>query len=155
MEEKQKLSRGELLAKARAAKAKKQLSKQVEIKPEILEETKVINEVKEEHVDTKEEQKQETKETKKPKGRAAKPKITKISKDAFEPKEEVEIIEEVVRVPSNKKKKIVKRILEIEESEEEEEVIEEIVKIPKKKNENKPSQVVNNINTRLMNELFS
>jgi hypothetical protein len=78
-------------------------------------------------------------------------------KDLREP----EIIEEVVRVPGNRHKKIVKRTIEIEESETDEEIIEEIVKIPKMKKDLKISRdemkkkLIENNKQRLYNDLFS
>ena len=76
-------------------------------------------------------------------------------------KEKVEIVQETVRRPATKHKKIIKRTIEIEESESEEEVVEEIVKIPKMKkeltinrNEMKKKLVEQN-NARLHAELFS
>ena len=75
--------------------------------------------------------------------------------------EEPEIVEEVVRIPANRKKKIVKRTIEIEESETDEEVQEEIIKIPKAKKEVKISRdeikkkLIEVNKGRLMNELFS
>ena len=74
---------------------------------------------------------------------------------------EPEIVEEVVRVPGNKKKKIVKRTIEIEDSETEEEIQEEIVKVPKMKKELKinrsemKAKLVEANSKRLLNELFS
>ena len=71
------------------------------------------------------------------------------------------VVEEVVRVPANRKKKIVKRTIEIEESETDEEIIEEIVKIPKMRKEVKISRdemkkkLIENNRQRLHNELFS
>ena len=82
----------------------------------------------------------------------------------FETKKDIrepEIIEEVVRVPGNRHKKIVKRTIEIEESETDEEIIEEIVKIPKIKKELKISRdemkkkLIENNKQRLYNDLFS
>lgn len=137
--EKVKLTRNELLAKARQVKAQKAKEREL---------TKNINSL---DIST------ET-DAKKPK--AVKPKIEITN---FEPKKEIqepEIVEEVVRVPANRRKKIVKRTIEIEESETDEEIIEEIVKIPKMKKEVKISRdemkkrLKETNKQRLHNELF-
>jgi hypothetical protein len=132
---KDKLTRAELLAKARAVKAEKAKLKKT----------------------------QETPATPKPKKEPKqKPTIEitelkPIAKAAPEP----EIVEEVVRVPGNRHKKIIKRTIEIEESETDEEVVEEIVKIPKMKKEVKISRdemkkkLVEANKQRLYTELFS
>jgi hypothetical protein len=81
--------------------------------------------------------------------------------DGLKEELEPEIVEEVIRVPANRRKKIVKRTIEIEESETDEEVQEEIVKIPKMKKELKinrnemKAKLVEANSKRLLNELFS
>jgi hypothetical protein len=91
----------------------------------------------------------------------SKPK-TEIKELNLTPKEvEPEIINEIVRIPANRKKKVIKRTIEIEESETDEEIQEEIVKIPKIKKEIKISrdEMKNKLyeinKQRLHNELFS
>lgn len=134
-QEKQKLSRVELLAKARQAKAEKAEAKKLAEK---------MNEI-----DIKEEPKKSKK--------IVETKELEVNKKEEEP----QIVEEVVRVPANRRKKIVKRTIEIEESETDEEVIEEIVKIPKMKKEIKISRdemkkkLIDANKQRLHNELFS
>jgi hypothetical protein len=142
MEEQQtpkKLSRNELLARAREAKAKKaEFKKQMEMEKTEKEISSII---------------QETPKKKKQVKAKVEIKELPIKND-----DEPEIIEEIVRIPANRKKKIVKRTIEIEESETDEEIQEEIVKIPKaKKNEIKPKVETEKerIKGRLMNELFS
>jgi hypothetical protein len=141
-EEHVKLSRNELLAKARQIKAEKALAKKFSEKVDINKETEVKKPAKSKKV----EKKIEVKEL-----------IFKEDEIANNP----EIVEEVVRVPANRRKKIVKRTIEIEESETDEEVIEEIVKIPKMKKEIKISRdemkkkMIENNKQRLHNELFS
>jgi hypothetical protein len=141
-QEEKKMSRIELLAKARLAKAEKakqraeqeaqeEVNKIIETPPPMKKEKakKPLKQVKELPVQIKE--------------------------------EEPEIIEEVVRVPANRRKKIVKRTIEIEESETDEEVVEEVVKIPKMKKETKISRdemkkkLIEFNKQRLHNELFS
>jgi hypothetical protein len=142
-EEPVKLSRNELLAKARQIKAEKALAKKFSEKVYINKETDVK---KPANKSKKVEKKIEVKEL-----------IFKEDEIANSP----EIVEEVVRVPANRRKKIVKRTIEIEESETDEEVIEEIVKIPKMKKEIKISRdemkkkMIENNRQRLHNELFS
>lgn len=132
--EKVKLSRAELLAKAREAKAKK----------------------------AKERQEQGEEKPKKTKSKTKETPIVEYKELSINEKEvEPEIVEEVVRVPANRKKKIVKRTIEIEESETDEEIVEEIVKIPKMKKEVKISRdemkkkLIETNKQRLHNELFS
>lgn len=143
-EEPVKLSRNELLAKARQIKAEKALAKKISEKVEINKDEDIktpINKSK-----AKAERKIEVKEL-------------NFKENAIN--QEPEIVEEVVRVPANRKKKIVKRTIEIEESETDEEIIEEIVKIPKMKKEIKISRdemkkkMIENNKQRLHNELFS
>ncbi len=119
-----KLSRAELLAKARKAKAEK---------ARIRKETKEL-EIEESIKSTLEEKKKE---------------------------KEPELVEEVVRIPANRKKKIVKKIIEIEESETDEEIVEEIKIIPKtiKKEvkisrEEMKNKLIEQNKKRFMNELF-
>ena len=142
VEEPVKLSRNELLAKARQIKAEKALAKKFSEKVDI-KEVEVKNHPKSK---AKAERKVEVKDL-------------NFKQDAIN--QEPEIVEEVVRVPGNRKKKIVKRTIEIEESETDEEIIEEIVKIPKMKKEIKVSRdemkkkMIENNKQRLHNELFS
>jgi len=142
-EPKAKLSRGELLAKARQAKADKakarlEENKDIEI-DEIIQDLS-IKEPKKKIINKKAEVKE-----------------LEVNKKNNEP----EIIQEVVRIPANRRKKIVKRTIEIEESETDEEIVEEIVKIPKMKKEVKISRdemkkkLIENNKQRLHNELFS
>ena len=134
--EKPKLTREELLAKARQAKADKARAKLEEKRVEV------------ENADIQEATPQPP----------PVPFIKKQSKPKKEIKElpinntevEPEIVEEVVRIPANRKKKIVKRTIEIEESETDEEIVEEIVKIPKMK-----KRLFESNKQRLHNELFS
>lgn len=147
--EKVKLTRAELLVKARAAKAEKarlRNANEVVFVPE--EEKPVVVE----------------KQTKPKKVLKKKPvveetvfKMDNLKKELEEP----EIVEEIIRVPANRRKKIVKRTIEIEESETDEEVQEEIVKIPRMKKELKinrnemKEKLVQANSKRLLNELFS
>lgn len=132
-----KLTRAELLAKARAVKAEKAKLKltetstpKKEIKPKATPKQKPTIEITELNTPKKEER-------------------------------EPEVVEEVVRVPGNRHKKIIKRTIELEESETDEEIVEEIVKIPKMKKEVKISRdemkrkLIENNKQRLHNELFS
>jgi hypothetical protein len=143
--EKPKLSRGELLAKARKAKADKARAKLAE--QEALNAVEKLTIVEEPVAPAK-------KAVVKPKKEV---KELPVNKKELEP----EIIEEVVRVPANRRKKIVKRTIEIEESETDEEIVEEVVKIPKIKKEVKVSRdemkkkLVESNKQRLHNELFS
>ena len=150
---KQKLNRAELLAKARAAKAEKaKLKRQAQGTTEY----EFVAPEKESAVVVEE---------KKPKrsSRKQKPVIeeTIFNMDGLKEELEPEIVEEVIRVPANRRKKIVKRTIEIEESETDEEVQEEIVKIPKMKKELKinrnemKAKLVEANSKRLLNELFS
>jgi len=136
-----KLTRAELLAKARQVKADKAKARQAIINDENIDD--LIKDIDKVKVKSKSKPKTEIKELK------------------FAPKEvEPEIINEVVRIPANRKKKIIKRTIEIEESETDEEIQEEIVKIPKIKKEIKISrdEMKNKLyeinNQRLHNELF-
>ena len=124
-EKPQKMTRGELLAKARQAKAEKARIRK-EIKDLEIEET-----------------------------------IKSSIDESKKKQEEPELIEEVVRIPANRKKKIVKKIIEIEESETDEEIVEEIKIIPKNiKKEVKISRdemklkLIEQNKKRIMNELF-
>jgi hypothetical protein len=144
MEEQQtpkKLSRNELLARAREAKAKKaEFKKQMEMEKTEKEISSII---------------QETPKKKKQVKAKVEIKELPIKND-----DEPEIIEEIVRIPATRKKKIVKRTIETEESETDEEIQEEIIKIPKAvkaKQEIKPKVETEKerIKGRLMNELFS
>jgi hypothetical protein len=143
-EQKPKMSRAELLAKARQAKADKARAKEAAEK------------VKELEVKIEEPVVFKPKAKSKPKA-AVEVKTLETTKKELEP----EIIEEVVRVPANRRKKVVKRTIEIEESETDEEVIEEVVRIPKMKKEVKISRdemkkkLLENNKQRLHNELFS
>lgn len=142
VEEPAKLSRNELLAKARQIKAEKALAKKFSEKVDINKDADVK---KPANKSKKVERTIEVKELNFKEDKTAEP----------------EIVEEVVRVPANRKKKIVKRTIEIEESETDEEIIEEIVKIPKMKKEIKISRdemkkkMIENNKQRLHNELFS
>lgn len=138
-----KLSRAELLAKARQAKADKAKARQAIINDENVDD--IIKDVDNVKI---------TKSKSKPK--------TEIKELNLTPKEvEPEIINEIVRIPANRKKKVIKRTIEIEESETDEEIQEEIVKIPKIKKEIKISrdEMKNKLyeinKQRLHNELFS
>ena len=137
VEEPAKLSINELLAKARQIKAEKALAKKFSEKIDINKPDKSKGKVK---------RKIEVKEL-------------NFKEDKID--NEPQIVEEVVRVPGNRRKKIVKRTIEIEESETDEEIIEEIVKIPKMKKEIKISRdemkkkMIENNQKRLHNELFS
>ena len=156
--EKVRLNRLELLKKAREAKANKKFERSKindNIVEEILKEPEVIVEEKPKKVRAKKEkevkQQQEVKQEIEPQ---VKPEV--VTKAKVKP----EIIEEIVRIPANRRKKIVKRTIEIEESETDEEIVEEIVKIPKMKkeinysrNEMKSKLINQNLN-RLHNELF-
>jgi len=146
--EKPKLSRGELLAKARKAKADKARAKLAEQQAlEAVEKITVVPTPVPPPVPF-------AKKASKPKKEI---KELPINKKEVEP----EIIEEVVRVPANRRKKIVKRTIEIEESETDEEIVEEVVKIPKMKKEVKVSRdemkkrLIESNKQRLHNELFS
>ena len=154
--EKVRLNRIELLKKAREAKAAKKLaSKQDNFVEEVLKELEPEVKPKKSSIKkTKEVKSEEVKvpEEVKPKEEEIKPKKVK--------KEKAEVVEEVIRIPANIRKKIIKRTIEIEESETDEEVVEEIVKIPKMKkelkisrNEMKSKLIDQNFN-RLHNELF-
>jgi hypothetical protein len=140
-ETRQKLSRGELLAKARQAKADKAKARLEEEGLNAIEKLTIVEPVAPKKVVKA---KKEIKEL-------------SVNKKEVEP----EIIEEVVRIPANRHKKIVKRTIEIEESETDEEIVEEIVKIPKMKKEVKVSRdemkkkLIENNKQRLHNELFS
>jgi hypothetical protein len=152
--EKVKLTRAELLVKARAAKAEKaRLRNTTEfefVAPE--KENPVV--VQKPVVEAK---------AKLTKPKKVKPVVeeTVFNMDKVKEELEPEIVEEVIRVPANRRKKIVKRTIEIEESETDEEVQEEIVKIPKMKKELKinrnemKAKLVEANSKRLLNELFS
>lgn len=142
---KQKLTRAELLAKARQVKADKAKARIAEQEVE-----DIIKDVEKVNI-TKSKSKSKTK-----------PKVEVKELPKKEEKEqEPEIVEEVVRIPANRRKKIVKRTIEIEESETDEEIVEEIVKIPKIKKEVKISrdEMKNKLyeinKQRLHSELFS
>jgi hypothetical protein len=143
---KQKLTRAELLAKARQVKADKQKARIAEQEIEV---NNIIKDVENVNI---------TKPKAKPKPEA-KVEVTELKKEVKE--QEPEIVQEIVRIPANRRKKIVKRTIEIEESETDEEIVEEIVKIPKIKKEVKISrdQMKNKLyevnKQRLHNELFS
>jgi hypothetical protein len=143
---KQKLTRAELLAKARQVKADKQKARIAEQEIEV---NNIIKDVENVNI---------TKTKAKPKPEA-KVEVTELKKEVKE--QEPEIVQEIVRIPANRRKKIVKRTIEIEESETDEEIVEEIVKIPKIKKEVKISrdQMKNKLyevnKQRLHNELFS
>jgi hypothetical protein len=154
--EKVKLTRAELLVKARAAKAEKarlrnttefefvapEKEKPVVVQKPVIE-AKVVKPIKS--------------------SRKQKPVVeeTVFNMEKVKQELEPEIVEEVIRVPANRRKKIVKRTIEIEESETDEEVQEEIVKIPKMKKELKfnrnemKEKLVEANSKRLLNELFS
>lgn len=152
---KPKLSRNELLAKARQAKKDKAEAKAKEKEKENNNDEQLIRKINNLDINNKPPDPQILKK------KAQKPKQEikefETKKDIREP----EIIEEVVRVPGNRHKKIVKRTIEIEESETDEEIIEEIVKIPKIKKELKISRdemkkkLIENNKQRLYNDLFS
>ena len=141
-EKPRKLSRNELLAKAREAKARRAEERKKETAAEV---DVIINEAE-----------KKVKRTTKPK-KVIEVKEIPLKKEEEEP----EIVEEVVRIPANRKKKIVKRTIEIEESETDEEIQEEIIKIPKAKKEVKinrdevKQKLIDANKGRLMNELFS
>lgn len=156
-EVKPKLSRGELLAKARQAKAEKARARELAEKVKELEVMEPVRKLPEpvpnpipapvplkRQKSAKKVSKVEVKEL-------------EVNKKVAEP----EVINEVVRIPANRRKKIVKRTIEIEESETDEEVVEEIVKIPKIKKEVKLShqemkkKLIEVNKQRLHNELFS
>lgn len=148
-EVKPKLTRAELLAKARQAKAEKaRLRKEAPPVPAPQLPPVVV---------------QEAKPVKPKKVKAVKPVVEETVFNMSKLKQELEpeIVEEVIRVPANRRKKIVKRTIEIEESETDEEVQEEIVKIPKMKKELKfnrsemKAKLVEANSKRLLNELFS
>jgi len=154
--EKVRLNRLELLKKAREAKANKKLERSKindNIVEEILKEPEVIVVEKPKKVRAKKQQevKQEIKQEIEPQVKSE-----VVTKAKVKP----EVIEEVVRIPANRRKKIVKRTIEIEESETDEEIVEEIVKIPKMKKEIKfsrdemKSKLINQNLNRLHNELF-
>jgi hypothetical protein len=146
--DKPKMTRAELLAKARAAKAEKAKAKvipKVEPEPEIELEPAPELEIVKPKAKTK-----------------AKVKATVEVKEIKKDVETLpEIVEEVVRVAGNRRKKIVKRTIELEDSGTDEEVIEEVVRVPKIKNEVKYSRdemkkKLFEVNQqRLHNELFS
>jgi len=150
IKEKVRLNRIELLKKARQAKAEKKAA------------SKQNNNVVEEVLKQPEEIPQEQPQEKPKKTRAKKEKVQIEVKELKTTKKELapEVIEEVVRIPANRRKKIVKRTIEIEESETDEEVVEEIVRIPKMKKEIKYSRdemknkLINQNLDRLNNELF-
>lgn len=145
VETKPKLSRGELLAKARQAKAEKARAR------ELAEKVKEMEIVEPDNPPAPVPLKRQKSTAN------IKVKELEVNKKELKP----EIIEEVVRVPANRRKKIVKRTIEIEESETDEEIVEEIVKIPKMKKEVKVSReemkkkLIENNKHRLHNELFS
>jgi len=160
VKEKVRLNRLELLKKAREAKAHKKLERSKindNIVEEILKEPEVIVEEKPKKVRAKKEKevKQEVKQEIK---QEIEPQVK--SEVVTKAKVKPEVIEEVVRIPANRHKKIVKRTIEIEESETDEEIVEEIVKIPKMKKEIKfsrdemKSKLINQNLNRLHNELF-
>jgi hypothetical protein len=145
MENKPKLNRAELLAKARAVKAEKQAArKAMQVEQEVDE---IIVEAEKPVKVKKEKKVKPTTETK--------------TFEANNKEDEVEVVNEVVRIPANKKKKVIKRTIEIEETESEEEIQEEIVKIPKMKKEVRISRdemkakLIESNKSRLLNELFS
>lgn len=143
-QEKVKLSRNELLEKARQAKADKKKAREM---------TQDLGDL---NISV-----EKSKVDKIPKPRTIKPKIEvkefETEKKVIEP----EIVEEVVRVPGNRRKKIVKRTIELEESGTDEEIIEEVVRIPKMKKEVSISRdemkkrLIESNKQRLHNELFS
>jgi len=141
VEPKPKMTRAELLAKARQAKADKARAKELAEKVKELE--PIPEPVK-------------TKATSK-----AKPKVEVKEIEAKKKDTEPEIVEEVVRVAGNRRKKIVKRTIELEDSGTDEEVIEEVVRVPKMKKEVKISRdemkkkLLETNKQRLHNELFS
>lgn len=152
--EKVKLTRAELLVKARAAKAEKaRLRNTTEFEFVAPEKEKPVV-VQKPVVETK---------AKLTKPKKVKPVVEETVFNMEKVKEELEpeIVEEIIRVPANRRKKIVKRTIEIEESETDEEVQEEIVKIPKMKKELKfnrnemKEKLVEANSKRLLNELFS
>lgn len=175
-EEKIKLSRAELLAKARKVKAEKAIERQ-----------KIINNANantnaNDDVDkiissldnqSKPPPKTFIKKPSKKKDVKVEIKELKFNKEnrdgegegKGEGREAPELVEEIVRVPANRRKKIIKRTIEIEESETDEEVIEEIVKIPKSSKTTKKEVKINKDDIkkkliednkqRLLNELFS
>jgi hypothetical protein len=144
MENKPKLNRAELLAKARAAKAEKQAARKASLEQEVDE---VIIEAEKPVKVKKEKKVKPTTETK--------------TLEVNNKEDEVEVVNEVVRIPGKKNKKIIKRTIEIEETESEEEIQEEIVKIPKMKKEVKISReemkakLMESNKNRLLSELFS
>jgi hypothetical protein len=136
-ETKVKLSRAELLAKARQAKADKAKAKKANLGTTDYEFVASLG--------------------LSPPEEKEKPVIVK-------PTEQKEIIiKEVVRVPSKpKQKKVIHRTLEIEESDDtEEEIVEEVIKVPKIKNNIKfnrdemKKKLIEANSKRLLNELFS
>jgi hypothetical protein len=136
-ETKVKLSRAELLAKARQAKADKAKAKKANLGTTDYEFVASLGQS--------------------PPEEKEKPVIVK-------PAEQKEIIiKEVVRVPSKpKQKKVIHRTLEIEESDDtEEEIVEEVIKVPKIKNNIKfnrdemKKKLIEANSKRLLNELFS
>ena len=143
-QEKVKLSRNELLAKARQAKADKKKEREM---TQDLGDLNISDE--------------KSKVDKIPKTKTVKPKVEvkefETEKKVIEP----EVVEEVVRVPGNRRKKIVKRTIELEESGTDEEIIEEVVRIPKMKKEVSISRdemkkrLIESNKQRLHNELFS
>lgn len=143
-QEKVKLSRNELLAKARQAKADKKKEREM---TQDLGDLNISDE--------------KSKVDKIPKAKTVKPKVEvkefETEKKVIEP----EVVEEVVRVPGNRRKKIVKRTIELEESGTDEEIIEEVVRIPKMKKEVSISRdemkkrLIESNKQRLHNELFS
>lgn len=166
-EEKIKLSRAELLAKARKVKAEKAIERQ-----------KIINNVNanddvDKIISSLDNQSKPPPKTfiKKPskkkdvKVEIKELKFNKENRDGEAEGEGPELVEEVVRIPANRRKKIIKRTIEIEESETDEEVIEEIVKIPKGSKTTKKEVKINKDDIkkkliednkqRLLNELFS
>ncbi len=149
MENKPKLNRAELLAKARAVKAEKQAARKASLEKEVEEVVEEVIVEAEKPVKVKKEKKvKPTTETK----------TLEVNNKESEP----EIVNQIIRIPGKKNKKIIKRTIEIEETEsEEEEIHEEIIKIPKMKKEVKLSRdemkakLIESNKTRLLNELFS
>lgn len=151
-----KRTRLELLAKARKAKMDK---KQVQLQQQ-LEERKQEEPVLEPQRFVRKSKKQQI-ELKEPEVTAPEPESPTPLPSVKPKKEKVEIVQETVRIPATKHKKIIKRTIEIEESESEEEIIEEIVKVPKMKRELSVSRnemkkkLVEQNTARLNAELFS
>lgn len=154
VETKPKLSRVELLAKARQAKAEKARARELAEKVKEMEMIEPVKKLPDNTPITPPATIKRQKSTTKSKVEV---KQLEVNKKEVQP----EIVEEVVRVPANRRKKIVKRTIEIEESETDEEVIEEVVKVPKMKKEVKISRdemkkkLIDANKQRLHNELFS